>query len=326
MHMKIFRKAGWMLLVVALAAGCGKKKKVSLSGDELVEVSDLIAFFPPATLPYQVNDTLLRKKEKDSLLISYNNFARFIPDSVIKKLFGKNTNPKIYADGKVVVPGGETYLFARTVNTNKKNFLILAFDKSEKFMALMTVLQPDLAVSTAQSFSMDRKYTINKTITRKNPDGTVSEGKDVYVLNGDSRSFLLIMTDALDEKVTELINPIDTLPAKHKYSADYSNGKMNLVSIRDGRKSDRLTFFIHIEKNKGECTGELKGEALFRKPNLAEYREDGDPCVLQFIFSSSAVSLKEIEGCGSRRGLTCTLDGSLARKKNVKPARKSANK
>lgn len=129
---------------------------------------------------------------------------------------------------------------------------------------------------------------------------------------------MLIMTDALIDKVTELINPIDTLPRKHKLSADYGPGKMNLVSIRDGRKNDRLSFFVHFEKNNGECTGELKGEAFFKSPTVAEYREDGDPCILTFTFTSSSVTLKE-ENCGSRRGMKCSFDGSFGRRKWVKP-------
>ena len=140
----------------------------------------------------------------------------------------------------------------------------------------------------------------------------------MYMLNADSKTFMLIMTDALNDKVTELINPIDTLPRKHKLAADYGTGKMNLVSIRDGRKNDRLTFFIHFEKNNGECTGELKGEAFLKSPTTAEYREGGDPCILKFTFSSTSVSLKE-ENCGSRRGMQCSFDGSFGRKKWVKP-------
>ena len=27
-------------------------------------------------------------------------------------------------------------------------------------------------------------------------------------------------------------------------------------------KATGLSFFVHFEKNKGECTGELKGEAI----------------------------------------------------------------
>ncbi len=68
-----------------------------------------------------------------------------------------------------------------------------------------------------------------------------------------------------------------------------------------------------------ECTGELKGEATLKTPTTAEYREEGDPCVLKFIFSATAVTLKEVEGCGSRRGMNCVFDASFARKKYVKP-------
>ena len=129
---------------------------------------------------------------------------------------------------------------------------------------------------------------------------------------------MLIMTDALDDKVTELTNPIDTLSRKQKFTADYGSGKMNLVSIRDGRKSDRLSFFIHFEKDQGQCTGELKGEAIIKSPTVAEYRETGDPCVMRFSFTSSSVTIKEVEGCGSRRGLRCTFDGIYPRKKDQK--------
>jgi hypothetical protein len=146
------------------------------------------------------------------------------------------------------------------------------------------------------------------------------------VLNSEQRKFILIMTDALDDKVTELINPIDTFSRKNKLSGDYSSGKTNLISIRDGRKPDRLSFFIHFEKNNGSCNGELKGEAIIRSANLAEYRLNGDPCVLQFKFTSSAVNVKEIEGCGVHRGLRCAFDGSYSKKKEPKPKPKTVTK
>ena len=38
-----------------------------------------------------------------------------------------------------------------------------------------------------------------------------------------ARNFMLIMTDAMDDNVTELINPIDTFPRKHKLQADYAH-------------------------------------------------------------------------------------------------------
>ena len=316
-----------LFTTLIIIAGCkDKKKPFLLSGEEPVEVVDFIDFFRPVQLSYQLSDTLLQRKEKDSLLISYKIFSQFVPDSILGKVYGKGTRPKIYALGKAEVPGAETYLFVKTVTADKKAVFILSFDPQQQFIAVMAALRPDNNKATAQSVTMDKKYTITKTVQLRNTDGSMNEGRDVYVLNKDTKNFMLIMTDALADKLTELINPIDTLPGKHKLSADYANGTMNLVSIRDGRKNDRISFFIHFEKNNGACTGELKGEALLKSATTAEYREDGDPCVLKFIFSSTAVTLKEEEGCGSRRGLNCAFDGGFARKKKVKPVTKTVTK
>ncbi|HRF17773.1 MAG TPA: hypothetical protein PK977_06375 [Chitinophagaceae bacterium] len=324
--MRLFLKFLFLICLVIGLGSCKGKKKISLSGEDPVEVSDFIEFFQPLNLPVQFSDSSLAKKEKDSLLISYKIFTQFVPDSVLRKVFAKGVKPKIYALGKAVVPKAEQYLFVKTVSADKRAYFLLAFDEKEQFIAGMPLLRPDKQSSTSQSAILDRKYTITQTMARKNRDGTISEGKEVYVLNAAAKNFMLIMTEALEDKITELINPIDTLPRKHKWSADYANGKMNLVSVRDGRKNDRISFFIHFEKDNGACTGELKGEALIKSSNTAEYKEEGDPCRLKFIFSSNAVTLKEEEGCGSRRGLKCSFDGSFARKKYVKPSAGSKQK
>lgn len=86
---------------------------------------------------------------------------------------------------------------------------------------------------------------------------------------------------------------------------------------------ERLASLSIFEKSNAACIGELKGEAIMKTANTAVYQVGGDPCQLQFIFSSSAVTLKEIEGCGSRRGLNCSFDGSFAKKKVSKSANKS---
>jgi len=317
--MIVLRKIFILFFALLLMAGCRGKKKPVVSGEEPVEVADFIDFFKPVKLSYQLSDSILNRKEKDSLLISNKIFNQFVPDSVLSKVYGKGTKPKIYPLGKVEVQGAETYIFLKTVSNEKKAVFIICFDKNLQFITAMSALRPDNNNATMQTLLMDSKYTITKTVMLKNRDGTLSEGRDVFVFNTEAKDFMLIMTDALTDKVTELINPIDTLPRKSKLSADYSNGKMNLVSIRDGRKNDRIIFFIHFEKNNGQCTGELKGEAKLISSNTAEYRESGDPCVLKFVFSSASVTLKEEEGCGSRRGLDCAFDGSFVRKKYVKP-------
>ena len=320
--MKALCKYSWIVLSCVVLLSCHKRKKPSLSGDEPVEVSDFIESFQEVKLPFQFADTSLLKKDNDSLRISFKVFTEFVPDTVISKVFGKGIRPKFFPMGRVTESKEEIYLFAKAVNADKKIAFIISFDKKQRFIAAMPVLYPDQNALTQQVSGIDRKFSIFKITQRKNKDGTVSEGKEVYILNSDAKNFMLILTDQLDEKPTELINPIDTLPRKNKLSADYSTGKMNLVSVRDGRKPDRITFFIHFEKNNGECTGELKGEALLRSPVMAEYKSNGNPCILQLSFTSNSVTVKEVEGCGSYHGLHCVFEGTYPRKKEIKRKKK----
>lgn len=322
--MHIFLKYLFILVTLLSFSGCKQKKKISLAGDEPVEVNDFIEFFNPLELTFEYADSSLLKsvKENDSLLINSKIFSKLVPDSVLSNVYGKSQKPKIYVLGKVVVPKEETYLFVKTISKENKAVFILAFDKDQQFIAALPALKPDRKTATEQTFSIDKKYTITKKVILKNTDGSINEGRDVYVLNKDAKNFMLIMTDPLTDKVTELINPIDTLLRENKYAADYTNGKMNLVSIRDSRKKDHISFFIHFEKNNGKCTGELKGEAKMKTTNTAIYQESGEPCQLQFIFASSSVTLKEIEGCGSKRPLNCSFDGNFAKKKVSKSVNK----
>jgi hypothetical protein len=300
-------------------SSCEKKKKPSLSGNEKVEVADFIESFAQRDLPFQFADTSLSKKDNDSFLISKKVVAQFIPDSVMSNLLGKTLKYKSYPLGRVVGNDGVNYLFMKTVAGDKKSILLLVFDKKEQFIAGMIGLKPDNSNLTFQSLSIDKRYSITKMVRQKNVDGSISEGKDVYALNESAKSFTLIMTDAIGEKITDLINPIDTLSRKHKYAADYGAGKMNLVSVRDGIKPDRVSFFIHFEKENGQCTGEIKGEAFWKTANMAEYREDGDVCIMKLLFSPTAVTIKE-ENCGSKRNsISCVFDGSFTKIKYKKP-------
>ena len=301
-----------------LVLACNEKKKPSLSGEDPVEIHDFISAFEEVKPTYEIEDSLLDRKEKDSLLISYKIFTQFIPDSVLSKTFGKNVKPRIFLMKRVVVENQESYLFVKVIHTNKKVIYVLCFDKDKKFMAAMPLLLSNPNKTKAQVVGIDRRFTIFRNTHQRLSDGSIGEGKEVFVYSADANQFILIMTDALDDRVTEIINTIDTLSRKHKYAADYSRDKMNIVSLRDGNKPGKLNFFVHFDRTKGECTGELKGEAGFIKPNVAVYRQAGDICVLQFTFSSSSVTLKELDPCGTHRGVKCSFDGTYPRKKVTK--------
>jgi len=312
------RYLGCLLLLSFFFTDCGNKKKPSLSGTDPVVISDFIESFELVKPPYDVVDTSLNRKEKDSLLIANKIFSQFVPDSVLAKVFGKNVKPRIYM-GKRVTIGDETYLFVKTISPDKKASFVLCFDKKNIFKAWLPLLVQDANPATTQVSGLDRKLSFYKAISLKKPDGSAAEGREVYNYYPDAGQFLLIMTDPLDDRVQEVINPIDTLTKKNKFSADYVKDKMNIVSIRDDNKSGRMNFFIHFERNNGECIGELKGVANFTSNNTAVYKQQGDACSVQFNFSSSSVSLKELEPCGAHRGVKCSFEGSFPRKKDVKP-------
>jgi hypothetical protein len=280
--------------------------------------------FSTASLPYQLTDAGLAKT-KDTTVIRAAEFAKLIPDSVKNKIFSKSSKIK-YSPLAKIQAGSETYFLVRATGGNKRAALLVVFDAGENAAAVFPFLVPDDDAATSQSASIDKAFTISRnTIRRKNGE-IAAEGKNVYVYNSEAKQFTLIMSDLLDEQNADLINPIDTLPRTRKFAGDYIKGKRNIVSIRDGRTSNQAIAFVHLEKNEGECIGELKGEILFTSSTRAVFRQGGDPCVLEFSFTSSSVSLKEVEGCGNHRGLNCTLEGSFSKKKEPRSSAKKAKK
>src|SRR5687768_282496 len=171
-----------ILSIIVLLLSCGrKKKKTSLTGEEKIAVGDFIEFFQPLKLSFYYADSMMARKEKDSgSLINYTVFTQFVPDSLITRIYGKNVQPKIYALGKAEVPQAETFLFIKTVTADKKVIFILAFDKDKRYAAALPSLRPDQSRATFQAMTMDKKYSITKTLQRKNADGSTSEGKEVY--------------------------------------------------------------------------------------------------------------------------------------------------
>jgi len=305
-----------MLLVLV---ACKGKKKASLSGDDPIEVSDFIDAFKPLEVPYLLSDSVtLSKKAGDSLWISYSVFNQFVPDTVLGKIYGKEKKLKIYPLGKVSQE--ENYLFAKAVAGNKINAFVICFDKKNKYITAMPAIIPDANPATRQYFNIDGKSTITKRTTRKNPNGITTEAKDVYILNPPTKSFLLIQTVNPDARMVEVINPIDTLPRKNKFSGDYGKDLKNIVSIRDNKKQGRMAFFIHLEKNNGDCIAELKGEANFVSANHATYHAGG-PCTIEFSFTSSSVTISE-QSCGAYRGMDCLFEGSYVKKKEPKKPKK----
>jgi hypothetical protein len=245
--------------------------------------------FKNASLPFHLSDTFLLKN-KDT--------AAILQDSTINRIFGKSNKIKYIPLWKIEAREGVNYFITKVENKNRKAAFLFVFDKENKLTAGFPFLVPDNNPLTTEVSSIDKAFSISRSVFLKQPNDVTAEGKNVYAYDKNLKSFVLVMTDPLDEKNLELVNPIDTLSKLHKLAGDYTSDKRNIVSVRDGRKPNLLTVFIHIEK--GSCTGELKADATITSPTTAICQQAGDPCILRLNFTASKLQLTELEGCGSK--------------------------
>jgi hypothetical protein len=313
----------------AMLISCGNNKKPGADTGELMDIHDFIGLFQPLKLPIQLTDTLLTRPKKDPAAIAYKTFLQFVPDSVLSRHFGKG-RPRILPLGKVSEKNNETYLFVKAVSAARKVAYVLCFDKSNKFVTSLPLMFSDGEQEISWSASMDGKYTISTVRQHRSSRGELLYRKSVYVFN-DAGVFTLILMESneTNPRALQIINPIESLPHKHKLSGDYVQDKRNFISVRDGKSGSSFVFFVHFEKDNGDCKGELKGEAKLISPVLAHYKSSADPCSIQFSFSgnNTVVHMKELEGCGNHRDIKCFFEGDYTRQKEIKakPARKKSN-
>ncbi|HEX6333564.1 MAG TPA: hypothetical protein VFZ78_05005 [Flavisolibacter sp.] len=304
-----------IILVWMCLFGCGDRDADSGRGGFTYDTFS--EKFREAGLPYHLSDTALLRN-RDTVRIRPAQFDAFLPDSVEQKVFPRSRQVSYIPLVRFDVPEEGTYHIIKVINGSRRMAMLVVFDTEGNYASHMTFLAPDSDAATAQVSSIDRSHSISKTVFRTS-GATIHEGKNVYAYSKDTRQFSLIMTDRLNDRTAEVINPIDTLPKTHKLAGDYVRDKRNYVSIRNGRSDRQLMAFIHIEKNEGECVGELKGEILMTSATTAIYRQGADPCALQFSFRGSTVTLKEEQGCGNHRGINCPFEGSFTKKKPAKP-------
>jgi hypothetical protein len=290
----LMARFGYYFLLLILAA-CGSQQATpeEESAENYGQFSKLFQEVAP---PYTLSDSALLNN-KDTAQIRNQAFLDFIPDSVSNKVFGNKA--KVRYTPMARFDGGKngTFYLVKGASGNKR-----------------------------AAFLVDKNLAVTRNISKRPTGEPLAEGKDVFAFSTSSNSFELVMTDPLDDLPLVLVNPIDTLARTHKLAGDYQRSKNNLVSVRDGRKEGLLTVFIHISDNDGACTGEIKGDAELVGPNQAVFRQAGNPCILNILFTKNGVTLEEQEGCGSKRGLECRFDGNYPRKKEAKAKKPSGKK
>lgn len=308
----------FILLSAGILLSC-KSKKPDLKDDEAVDVGEFIEFFQEIALPFKLSDSDLLKKQSDSTIVGYKVFSQFIPDSVLNKNFGETEKPVLYALGKTKEKGHETYLFVKAVLAKKRIAYLICFDKDNNYLNSFPLVKAGIGNFSSSYGLLDKKFQITTYQETKNATGETWYKRNVYVYNSAANDFTLVLTEPNEEMIKNIINPIDTFPKKSKLSGDYIRNKENFISIRDGKNASEILFFVHFENDNALCVGELKGTAHMVSATKANYKENGNPCTIEFTFSGSTIVMKEIEGCGSYRDIKCFFEGRFTRKKEPKP-------
>jgi hypothetical protein len=300
-----------------------KEKKADLSGDAPVKVNDFIAAFHPIQPPYTAADTNI-KKFADTLSIGSKVMGQFIPDSIIQSITGKEKKFIIHPVGRIEKEK-ETYLLANFVFPKKTQLATFVLDKKNKFLASKELLSSDNNDGYDHSLLINKEPTFMVSKEKMNTEKQLLQYTRTGWAYNNGIGFTQVVHETNEDtkKNNTIINPIDTLPKKNKYSGNYIQDEKNFITLRDGKTPNSYWFFVHFEKSKGECIGELKGEMQMKTANTAIYSDNGDPCVIDFTFNGNEISVKEKGTCGNHRDIKCYFKDSYTKKKEATPKKKN---
>ena len=311
----IMRKIGIALAIIVLVS-C-KHKTTDLNQDAAIKPNQFIAAFKPIESTFFATDTNINTLA-DTVAINHNLLSRFIPDSLVKRLTDGDKKTIFHPIGRISKPS-ETYILFLTIKNKKPFVSTLVFDKENKFLASKDLFSPhtdnegykyNLSINREPTFFIGREKVVN--------DKEVKFTKTGWAFNGTTFIPVVKESNERNEKLTPIINPIDTLLKEQLYSGTYVEDDRNYIALRDGRTKNEYHFFLHIDKNDGNCVGELKGTMQMTDSTHAIYNFAGDPCVIDFTFDRNIITIKEKGSCGNRRGMECLFDDAYTKKKETK--------
>jgi len=292
--------------------------KNSNTQNKPVTVEDFLKLYQPVDLPVSFADSSLNNID-DTTIISADVFTHFIPDSAVYHALTDSASKFIIHPIGIIHFKTTDYLLTKFISGKTIKLIVFVLNDKHEYKTSLLLLSSNNKDDYTHSVSITNEPTF---IIRKQKSGDNKEvlyTRNGYSYNESLNEFTVVMNDSNEKKSTDIINPIDTFPALNKYSGDYITDKKNFISVRDGKNEKTYIFFIHFEKNKGTCVGELKGEMNLTSETNAVYQESGDPCGINFKFTASSIKVKEDGNCGNYRGITCPFDFTFKKKKVVKP-------
>ncbi len=311
-----------LIILIVLLHSC-KSKQTDLSKDLPIKPNEFVAAFKLLDNNFSAIDTsLLRFADKGN--INTKLLSRFIPDSVIKSLTNNEKTTIFHALGRIE-KNEEVYLLYLSVVNKTPSLIVSLFDKKNNYLASKNLFTSSgkndnyrytISINREPTFFINREKTVNDKDLKFTKLGWAYLGNKFIVVVKESNE--------RSDKLVALINPLDTLRRENLYSGDYVEDDRNFISIRDGRTTQEYLFFLHIDKNEGQCVGELKGEMKLVDSFSAVYSMGGDPCVIDFKFDRNIITIKEKGSCGNRRGMDCFFEDAytkkrVPKKKVVKP-------
>ena len=311
----VMNRYAW-LIILLFALSC-QSKKASETGSKQQQDADFFASYQKLKLPYHVDDTSF-DHVTDTASISLVLLQQFVPDSAIALLKGKKNLPmQIHPVGKIEKPG-EMYLLTALTKGKNTTLYSFLFDNKKHYLSHLLLFSTNGNDGYIYSADINSEPTFTTTKSKTVKDKYLFSRRG-YAYSGEAKEFINVINETNEDskRQHEVINPIDTLPKTLKYSADYTKDKDNFISVRDGNAPGKYMFFIHFDKNKGDCTGELKGVFTMVAANKAVFQQSGDPCVVDFTFTGTTIKVKERGSCGNHRGMNCYFDDTYKKKKAV---------
>lgn len=295
------------------------EEKPDFTGNTPIKINDFNKIFKIAALPISISDTNLNRYT-DTLTIGRKALEQFIPDSVVESIVSKKDKNAVIHPILKIEKEQEYYLLFRVQHATKFEICIIVFSKKNKYLGYKVIT--DFKVENNGSKHYGKVLNINKEPSFLVEENKMSEDNSLtYEKKGwayiDSTFRLIYFDSNKKPENSKVINPLDTLPMNNSFSGDYSNDPKNFISIRDYSVPNKYQFFLHFEKNNGDCVGELKGLMSFTK-NTAIYSEKGDACIIHFKVEDNQITMKEDGNCGNHRNMSCYFNASYDKKRKPK--------
>ena len=292
-----------------------KQENINLTGVEKIAPSKFRNSFNEIKLPIEIDENNLNVISlKKNMPITV--LKQFIPDSVLNLLNNKiNKSMYILPIGKIEKES-EWYLILNFVYYGFKNVYVFAFDKKNKFVTYLLLNQFHNKKQRAKyAVQINKEPTFNiKEKNKIKSDQNDLMGQSIALID---KKFIIILKEFENPIISKnkLENPIDTFLDLNLFSADYFSDNQ-FLSLRDGNDKNSYTFYLKLNNENKNCTGEITGDIKIVN-NTGQFKAKADPCGLSFKVNNGFIKIQEVGQCGSKRNFVCNFNG-IYHKKYIK--------